>query len=118
MLCSNYEFTEPTACTIRKMEGAVKDKGNNIGSKNNISFAECTEICLADENCNSFSRNLYDGKRNCYFKDKKLDGSEPIAKKNDDFFSAYKVCPKGDQFLTMHSINLMTSNLLVQCIVC
>ena len=96
MLCSNNVFTEPTACTIRKMEGPVKDRGNDIGRKNNTSFAECTEICLADENCNSFTRNLYDGKRNCYFKDKKLDGSEPIVNKNNNFFSAYKLCPKGD----------------------
>ena len=92
------------------MEGAVKDdRGNDIGRKNDTSFAECAEICLADENCNSFTRNIYDGKRNCYFKDKKLEGSEPIVKKNGDFYSAYKVCPKGEHFLTIMSINHMLS---------
>ena len=77
------------------MDGPVKDKGKNIGNKKNVWFEKCAEICLNDESCNSFTHGQTT--KECYFKDKKLNGSESIVKKNPYFYSAYKICSKGEQ---------------------
>ena len=72
------------------MEGTVKDKGNKIGNKSNVSLDKCGEICDTLDECKSFSYNL--PRRACYLRDKQLFGREELVKKNSNNFSVFKVC--------------------------
>ena len=80
------------------MNGPVKDKGKTVGSKKGATYEECKETCIDNDKCNSFTYGK--SKKECYFKDKKLLGNEPLVKKNPYFYSAYKLCTTGGKNLS------------------
>ena len=77
------------------MLGPIKEsKGKPVGWHKAIkSIQGCMDLCTKNEKCKSF---LYGTSGNCALKDKQLNGSEPLLKKNKDWYSVYVTCEKGN----------------------
>ena len=74
------------------MKGPIEkeSRGNPIGSHLNVTYDECTRRCNDYEPCQSFN---YDNKtKNCFMRDKQINGNETIITKNPNFFTSYKIC--------------------------
>ena len=82
------------------MEGPLAGgRGKAAGSLKPATFEECEAACIANEECKSL---LYSkGKEECSLKKLELTGTEAIAKKNPNFFSAYKTCEIGKKMLDL-----------------
>ena len=65
--------------------------GNKLGTKTG-SLKDCIDHCDSEPRCQSF--NYQKKKKMCYFKDKHLNGSEPLTSWNEAF-TVYKVCGEG-----------------------
>ena len=80
------------------------NRGKTVKSHKQISDLEtCTRLCDEDTKCKSL---LYNSKKKaCTLKDKLLDGSEEITKKNKIFFSVIKSCREGIYLLCFCGVN-------------
>lgn len=83
-------------CKYKQLEAVINHpRGNPVGIKSmSGSMQECEEKCDDIENCWSFIYRSNSSK--CFFKDKKIFGSERIGG-NDDLASVYKDCGLGMQ---------------------
>ena len=73
--------------------------GRTVGKHENVANVEtCTELCNENEECKSLRYNT--NKRICFLKNIHLDGSEPIGKPSDRFYSVFKTCRDGKRFLS------------------
>ena len=86
------------------------NRGKTVKSHKQISHLDtCTSLCDEDTKCKSL---LYHSKQKvCTLKDKLLDGSEQIVKKNKIFFSVFKSCREGNHFYIYFCIQLLFCNL-------
>ena len=82
------------------------NRGKTVKGHKQISDLEtCTNLCDENTKCNSL---LFDSKKKtCMLKDKVLDGSEQIVKKNKIFFSVFKSCREGIYFLSLFLDSIM-----------
>ena len=83
------------------MEGPTEkdNRGKTIGKnhENVETLNDCFDLCKETENCESL---LYHSKKKqCTLKDLILDGTEAIVKKNSIYFSVYKECREGNQWI-------------------
>ena len=76
------------------MAGPAKVRGYTVGYSENVTFSDCEKSCIENEKCQSFTHISTTNK--CYFKDKELDRCDPIIRTNPSFYSAYKICEKGE----------------------
>ena len=92
------------------MEGPTQkdNRGKGVGTHKEIeTLMDCTELCEKNERCQSF---LYHAKNKvCTLKDLVLTGSEPIEKKNPNFFSVYKSCREGIFYLHRRNFESLSS---------
>ena len=65
--------------------------GDKLGFKTG-SLLDCVNHCDSESKCQSFNYQMK--KTICYFKDKQLNGSEPLTTWNEAF-TVYKVCGEG-----------------------
>ena len=73
------------------------NRGKTVKAHKEISDLEtCTSLC--DENTKCKSLLYHSEKKICTLKDKLLDGSEQIVKKNKIFFSVFKSCRQGKYY--------------------
>ena len=83
-------------CSYTPMDGPTmgNNRGKTVKSHKQISDLQtCTALCDEETKCESL---LYHSeKKICTLKDKLLDGSEQIVKKNKVFFSVFKSCREG-----------------------
>ena len=96
------------SCYIEKMEGFIRPKSKPKQVLRKTTFEKCTEVCINDENCNSFVLQHYVYKYpnytylNCYLNKERFLGSEPIYKKTTRLYTAYKICTKGIYNIITH----------------
>ena len=87
------------------MEGPTQldKRGKTVATHKAIeTWKDCTELCEGNQKCHSF---LYHVKNKvCTLKDLALTGSEPIVKKNPNFFSVYKFCKEGNYCIYNYKI--------------
>ena len=89
-------FLVSTRCSFKKMGGRVKNIGKAVGwNKNSKTFESCVKTCNKNPKCKSFIYGKNKKGIVCGLKDIVLTGSEPLRKKDETLYSAYKVCELG-----------------------
>ena len=85
-------IANPT-CIYEKLAFAVAKEyaGENVGMKKG-SVDDCKKYCDSVPNCHSF--DYQKKKKECYLKDKQLNGNEPL-ECWDSMFTVYKDCIQG-----------------------
>ena len=78
---------------IEKLPGPATLFGDPVGKIEGVTFEECYEKCLQNEQCRSLVYG--EKKKNCLFKSQNHTASSAIKYKSSAWFSAYKVCGKG-----------------------
>ena len=80
------------------MEGPTEtnNRGKTIGKthQNIVNLNACIDLCKKTMKCESML--YHTTKKQCTLKDLKLNGLEPIVKKNSIYFSVFKTCRKCD----------------------
>ena len=87
----HFTVTDPSSCTLERMQRRVRDVGNSVGDSN-LELSGCLDLCESSPECQSFvyikSRKL------CQMKDKVLMGYEDTIR-DPDSFTVYKKCDVG-----------------------
>ena len=103
-VCINHSrasnFALNLECSYSRMDGPTltNNRGKTVKAHKEISDLEtCTSLC--DEHTKCKSLLFHSKQKACTLKDKLLDGSEPIVKKNKSFFSVFRSCRQGKYFL-------------------
>ena len=92
------------------MEGFTPPKRKSKHTLRKTTLEKCTEVCMNEENCNSFVVQNYVYKysnysrqvQNCYLNNERFLGSERIYKKGTGLYTAYKICTKGINNFILH----------------
>lgn len=92
---------------IEKLPGPATLFGDPVGKIEGVTFEECYEKCLQNEQCRSLVYG--EKKKNCLFKSQNHTASSAIKYKSSAWFSAYKVCGKGNNCIGLLDLD----NLLI-----